>query len=93
MTMTIRPSGTAPGQRHLNGVQTTGREFRNLTEPAYQISQANDVPAPMRDGVELMTDIYRPGTGGRVPALLAYSCYPRQMQNLGAPGRGDRGRG
>lgn len=83
--MTTRPSGTAPGQRHLNGIQTTGREFRNLTEPAYQVSQANDVPAPMRDGVELMTDIYRPDAGGRVPALLAYSCYPRQMQNLRAP--------
>ena len=83
--MTTRPSGTAPGQRHLNGIQAAGREFRNLTEPAYQVSQAHDVPAPMRDGVELMTDIYRPGADGRVPALLAYSCYPRQMQNLRAP--------
>jgi putative CocE/NonD family hydrolase len=83
--MSNRPSGTAPGQRHLNGMQTTGRKFRNLTEPAYQVSQANDVPAPMRDGVELMTDIYRPDADGRVPALLAYSCYPRQMQNLRAP--------
>ena len=36
-TSTVRASGTAPGQRKLNGPQTTGREYRSLSEPEYCI--------------------------------------------------------
>ena len=32
-----------------------------------------------------MADVYRPDSPGRFPALLAVSCYPRQIQNSGAP--------
>jgi hypothetical protein len=35
MASTVRASGTAPGQRKLNGPQTTGREYRSLSEPEY----------------------------------------------------------
>ena len=48
----VRASGIEPGQRHLNGPQTTGRHFRNLSEPS-SMTRDNDVPAPMRDGVDL----------------------------------------
>ena len=44
-----------------------------------------DVEAPMRDGVNLLADIYRPAATGRYPVLIAASPYPRQIQNLGAP--------
>ena len=30
-----RISGTSPGQRRLNGPQTSGREYRNLSEPIH----------------------------------------------------------
>jgi uncharacterized protein len=78
-------SGTEPGQRQLNGPQDTGREYRNLSKPQFEITQEDDVPVPMRDGVNLLADVLRPATPGRYPVLIAASPYPRQIQNLGAP--------
>jgi len=78
-------AGVEPGQRQLNGPQTTGREYRNLSEPAHGMRCDQDVAVVMRDGVELLADVHRPDTGGRFPALIAASPYPRQIQDLGAP--------
>lgn len=69
----------------LNGPQTTGREYRNLSEPRHRRRSENNVPATMRDGVTLLADVHRPDAQGRFPALLAASPYPRQMQDFGAP--------
>jgi uncharacterized protein len=79
------PSGVEPGQRRLNGPQTTGREYRNLSQPIHAISNHDDVAVPMRDGVALLADVHRPAEPGRYPVLVAASPYPRQIQNLGAP--------
>jgi uncharacterized protein len=73
------------GTRRLNGPQTTGRDFRNLSEPAHEIVEDLDLAAPMRDGVNLMVDVLRPDSPDRFPALIAASPYPRQIQNLGLP--------
>lgn len=78
-------SGIEPGQRRLNGPQTTGRTYRNLSEPKYEFVLDEDVGALMRDGIELMVDVYRPTTAGRYPVLIAASPYARQVQNSGAP--------
>ena len=84
--MTKSPvSGTEHGQRQLNGPQTTGREYRNLSQPQFEFVRDDDVAARMRDGIELMVDVYRPTTPGRYPVLIAASPYPRQIQNIGAP--------
>ena len=80
-----RVSGTAPGQRQLNGPQTSGREYRNLSEPTHAFVRDDDVAVPMRDGTKFLTDVYRPQTEGAYPVLLAASPYPRQIQDLGAP--------
>lgn len=69
----------------LNGPQTTGREFRNLSEPEHGIVHDTNVAVPMRDGVSLMADAHRPDSVGRFPVLVAASPYPRQIQDLGAP--------
>jgi predicted acyl esterase len=74
-------SGEAP----LNGPQTSGREYRNLSAPAHPVGREEDVAVPMRDGVRLMADVYRPAAEGRFPVLVAASPYPRQIQDLGAP--------
>jgi uncharacterized protein len=71
--------------RRLNGPQTTGRDYRNLSEPQYHTRRDNNVAISMRDGTTLMADVHRPNTDGRFPALLAASPYPRQIQDLGAP--------
>jgi uncharacterized protein len=69
----------------LNGPQTTGRDYRHLSEPAFAVRHDVNTAALMRDGVTLLTDVHRPDTDGRFPALIAASPYPRQMQDLGAP--------
>jgi predicted acyl esterase len=83
--MTTKVSGIEPGQRRLNGPQTTGRDYRNLSPPEYEMARDNDVAVPMRDGVTLLADVYRPAKPGRYPVLVAASAYPRQIQDLGAP--------
>jgi predicted acyl esterase len=83
--MDVKASGIEPGQRRLNGPQTTGREYRNLSQPTFAMAQDDDVPVEMRDGVNLLVDIHRPALPGRYPVLIAASPYPRQIQNIGAP--------
>jgi uncharacterized protein len=78
-------SGIEPGQRRLNGPQTTGRDYRNLSQPVHGAARDDDVSVPMRDGVALLADVHRPAEAGRYPVLIAASPYPRQIQDLGAP--------
>ena len=78
-------AGTGPGQRQLNGPQTTGRSYRNLSEPRHAMARDDNVAIPMRDGVTLLADVHRPAEPGRYPVLIAASPYPRQLQDLGAP--------
>jgi hypothetical protein len=56
----IRSSGIQPGERRLNGQQTTGRDYRNLSPPAHAMISDDDVVVPMRDGVALLADVHRP---------------------------------
>ena len=69
----------------LNGPQTTGREYRNLSAAAHRVTHDLNVSVPVRDGITLLADVHRPETDGRFPALIAASPYPRQIQDLGAP--------
>ena len=78
-------SGIEPGQRQLNGPQTSGRYYRNLSRPQFEMARDDDVAIPMRDGVTLLADVHRPTMPGRYPVLIAASPYPRQIQDLGAP--------
>jgi putative CocE/NonD family hydrolase len=81
----IKASGIEQGQRRLNGPQTTGRDYRNLSQPTHTMTRDGDVPVPMRDGINLLADVHRPLEPGHYPVLGAASPYPRQIQNLGAP--------
>jgi putative CocE/NonD family hydrolase len=78
-------AGTEHGQRQLNGPQTTGRTYRNLSEPAHAARCDEDVEVTVRDGTVLLADVHRPDDDGRYPALVSASPYPRQIQDLGAP--------
>lgn len=83
--MTVHASGIEPGQRRLNGPQTTGRTYRNLSQPEFEMRHDINLSVPMRDGIRLMADVHRPEAEGKHPALIAFSAYPRQIQNTGAP--------
>ena len=39
-----------------------------------------DVMVPMRDGVQVCVDVYRPKAAGKFPALLAFAIYNKDMQ-------------
>jgi putative CocE/NonD family hydrolase len=81
----VAVSGFEAGQRHLNGPQTTGREYRKLSQPKFSAVCDEDVAVPMRDGISLLADVHRPKEDGRYPVLVAASPYPRQIQNMGLP--------
>ncbi|MFJ1709139.1 CocE/NonD family hydrolase [Kitasatospora sp. NPDC088346] len=81
----INAAGVDPGQRRLNGPQTTGRSYRDLSPASHRTIREDNVPVPVRDGVRLLADVHRPDANGRFPALIAAAPYPRQLQDLGAP--------
>ena len=78
--MRTKAAGTDPGQRQLNGPQTTGREYRSLSKVEFDIKRTNDVAISMRDGTKLIGDLFQPDVEGRFPALLAVSPYPRHFR-------------
>ncbi len=50
-------------------------------EPAYaSIARDMDVMVPMRDGIKICVDIYRPEASGKFPALLAFAIYNKDFQ-------------
>jgi len=50
-------------------------------EPKYsKMVQQRDVMVPMRDGVSICADIYRPDTEGKFPALLAFAFHNKELQ-------------
>ena len=80
-----KASGMEHDERRLNGPQTSGRDYRNLSTPRFDMVIDEDVSVPMRDGINLAADVHRPSVPGRYPVLIAASPYPRQIQNSGAP--------
>jgi len=74
-----------PDTSHFNGLQTTGRDYRNLSPAEHVMSRDVDQAVPLRDGGQLLADVYRPTGPGAFPVLIAASPYPRQIQDLGAP--------
>jgi uncharacterized protein len=47
----------------------------------YGITIERDVAIPVRDGVSLDSDIFRPNAEGKFPALLAVHAYPKAVQS------------
>ena len=56
---------------------------RDASGPSMAVER--DVYVPMRDGVRLAADIFRPDSDGRYPALLAISPYGKGIQSLDIP--------
>ena len=61
---------------------------RTKNQPAgstYKMKVEKNVYVPMRDGVRLAVDIYRPDAPGKFPALLGMSPYGKAIQTLPYP--------
>jgi putative CocE/NonD family hydrolase len=57
----------------------------NLSQPKYQVKAQFDIPIPMRDGVKLSTDIYRPDAEGKFPLLLTRTYYGKGSSFFDGP--------
>src|SRR3990172_7138479 len=68
-----------------------GREEPNMgdspqaSEKKYAMIESRDVMVPMRDGVRLAVDVFRPDSRGKFPALLAISPYGKGIQSMSLP--------
>jgi len=54
-------------------------------KPAYKMKVEKNVYVPMRDGVRMAVDIFRPDAPGKFPALFALSPYGKGIQTLPIP--------
>jgi len=50
-------------------------EAAELSQPTYEVKTEMDVKVPMRDGVQLSTNIYRPDAPGGFPVILIRTPY------------------
>jgi putative CocE/NonD family hydrolase len=50
-----------------------------LSVPKYEVRVEKDVGVPMRDGVALPTDLYRPKADGKFPVILIRTPYQKNM--------------
>jgi uncharacterized protein len=58
---------------------------------SYSMKVEKNLYVPMRDGVHLAIDVYRPDVQGKFPALLAISTYGKETQVLPIPSVPERG--
>ena len=82
--------GDVPAQ-HGAYVRDGYESLQSKKEPDSLISQADfevtvvrDVGVPMRDGLQLTTDIYRPDAKGTFPVILVRTPYKKEMDELQA---------
>ena len=52
------------------------------SKPVYKVKSCETTLIPMRDGIHLAADIYRPDAEGKFPALLALCVYGKDLQVL-----------
>ena len=53
-----------------------------LSQPKYEVVIDSNVGVPMRDGIELATDIYRPDADGTFPVVLVRTPYKKELNEL-----------
>lgn len=58
-----------------------------LSQPLYKVHVDANIRIPMRDGVTLAADVFRPDAPGRFPAILARTPYGGAHRHGDADGR------
>jgi putative CocE/NonD family hydrolase len=53
-----------------------------LSKAEHEVKLERGVRVPMRDGVHLSTDVYRPAKDGKYPAILVRTPYKKEMSEL-----------
>jgi hypothetical protein len=55
-----------------------------ISQAEFEVTVDRDVRVPMRDGLELAADIYRPDADGKFPVILVRTPYKKEMHDLEA---------
>lgn len=55
---------------------------QKVSQPQYSMLEEKNQLVPMRDGVRLACDVFRPDAPGKYPALLSYSLYGKDIQKV-----------
>ncbi|MBU0638130.1 MAG: CocE/NonD family hydrolase [Planctomycetes bacterium] len=55
-----------------------------LSAPQYEVEVETDVMIPMRDGVRLATNMYRPAADGKFPVIFVRTPYKKEISDLDA---------
>ncbi len=71
-----RPKSSA---QLLHSAENPGPTY-DRTPTFSSIARDIDVMVPMRDGVKICVDVYRPEASGKFPALLAFAIYNKDFQ-------------
>ena len=58
-----------------------------LSKPTHRVRIENDVRVPMRDGITVSVDIYRPDASGRFPSILIRTPYNNNTDQAVAQGK------
>ena len=58
------------------------KNLDKLSRPRYEVERHDDVWMELRDGVKICVDVYLPKGAGRVPALVSWSAYSKEMQGI-----------
>ena len=62
------------------------KDWRELiSQPKYGIKTKKDIMVPVRDGVRLAVNVYRPDAPGKFPALFAMGGYGKELQEVLIP--------
>lgn len=62
--------------------RTDSNKENGPSKPVFQIKMEKDVYIPLRDGVRVAADIYRPDAKGKFPALLGAGPYGKELESL-----------
>src|SRR5262249_52598509 len=74
-----------PPHVRLDGPQLAGWRPKVSSQRKFPIRCEPDIPVVLPDGTTLRGDLYRPDVAGRYPALVAWSTYPKELQQTGLP--------
>ena len=66
------------------GLRKADAADKLLSAPTYEVEIDRGVKVPMRDGIHLSTDIYRPKGVAKAPVILVRTPYKKEMDELQA---------
>jgi putative CocE/NonD family hydrolase len=71
------------------GLQTRLEHFDDarLSKPTQRVRMESDIRVPMRDGVTVSIDVYRPDVDGRFPSILIRTPYNNNTEQAVAQGK------